>query len=95
MQYLCTEARREGSRLTSLISQYSPRSKSEKIRVIYLLLTGSWAAQVRLSSFSFIWVIAWSRHGNDPWWENTGMKIGMIGTKVFRLQLQPCLKVLV
>lgn len=58
MQYLCTEAGREGSHLTTLISHHSPGSKREKIRVIYFLLIGSWAAQVRLSSFSFIWLIA-------------------------------------
>lgn len=95
MQYLCTEARREGSRLTSLVSHHSPRSKREKIRVIYLLLVGSWSAQVRLSSFSFIWIIVWSHHGNDPWCGNTGMKMGMISTKVFRLKLQTFLRILV
>lgn len=95
MQYLCTEARREGSRLTSLISRHSPRSKREKIKVIYVLLIGSWAAQVRLSSFSFIWVIAWSHHGNDCWCGNIGTKMDRIGTKVFRLKLQTFLKILV
>lgn len=87
MQYLCTEARREGSRLTTLISHHSPRSEREKI-VIYLSLIGSRAAQVRLSSFSFIWVIAW-RCGN------TGVKTDIIGTKIFRLELQTFLKILV
>lgn len=38
MHYLCTEGRREGSCLTSLISHRSPGSKREKRRVSHLLL---------------------------------------------------------